>query len=67
MSERCKQCERYEKSLKEIAFDKDRHYAVVSYSFWCGSLCGHGKTMVFEKPMEYGKTRIGFVAAGFPN
>jgi hypothetical protein len=36
-------------SMTEIAFDKDRHYAVVSYSFWCGSLCGHGKTLVFEK------------------
>jgi hypothetical protein len=36
-------------SLSEIAFDKDHHYAAVSYSFWCGSLCGHGSTMVFEK------------------
>jgi hypothetical protein len=36
-------------SMSEIAFDKDRHYAVVSYSFWCGSLCGHGATVVFEK------------------
>jgi hypothetical protein len=36
-------------SMTEIVFDKDRHYAVVSYSFWCGSLCGHGKTLVFEK------------------
>lgn len=36
-------------SMTEIAFDKDRRYAVVSYSFWCGSLCGHGKTIVFEK------------------
>jgi hypothetical protein len=36
-------------SMTEIAFDKDRHFAVVSYSFWCGSLCGHGKTVVFEK------------------
>ncbi len=36
-------------SLTEIAFDKDRRYAVVSYSFWCGSLCGQGKTVVFEK------------------
>jgi hypothetical protein len=25
------------------------HYAVVSYRFWCGSLCGNGSTLVFEK------------------
>jgi len=36
-------------SMSEIAFDKDHHHAVVSYSFWCGFLCGHGKTVVFEK------------------
>ena len=36
-------------SLSEIAFDKGRTYAVVSYSFWCGSLCGNGATWVFEK------------------
>jgi hypothetical protein len=36
-------------SMTEIAFDKDHHYAVVIYSFWCGALCGHGRTLVFEK------------------
>lgn len=36
-------------SLSEIAFDKERTHAVVSYSFWCGSLCGNGATWVFEK------------------
>jgi hypothetical protein len=36
-------------SMSEIAFDKEHHYAVVSYSFWCGRLCGHGATVVFEK------------------
>jgi hypothetical protein len=36
-------------SVSEIAFDKEHHYAVVSYSFWCGSLCGNGSTVVFEK------------------
>jgi hypothetical protein len=36
-------------SMSEIAFDKDRTHAVVSYSFWCGSLCGNGATWVFEK------------------
>ena len=36
-------------SISEIAFDKEHRYAVVSYSFWCGSLCGNGSTLVFEK------------------
>jgi hypothetical protein len=36
-------------SMSEIAFDKEHDYAVVSYSFWCGSLCGNGTTEVFEK------------------
>jgi hypothetical protein len=36
-------------SLSEIAFDKDHHYAAVAYSFWCGSLCGHGSTVILRK------------------
>lgn len=36
-------------SMSEIAFDKERRHAVVSYSFWCGSLCGNGSTVVLEK------------------
>lgn len=36
-------------SMSEIAFDKDHRHAVVHFSFWCGSLCGHGSTKVFEK------------------
>jgi hypothetical protein len=36
-------------SMSEIAFDKGHTYAVVSYSFWCGSLCGNGGTWVFQK------------------
>lgn len=36
-------------SMSEIAFDKDHHFAVVSYHFWCGFLCGNGSTIVFEK------------------
>jgi hypothetical protein len=36
-------------SMSEIAFDKEHHFAAVRYSFWCGSLCGHGSTLVFEK------------------
>ncbi len=35
-------------SMSEIAFDKGHHFAAVRYSFWCGSLCGHGQTLVFE-------------------
>lgn len=35
-------------SMSEIAFDKERHFAAVTYAFWCGSLCGHGRTLVFE-------------------
>jgi hypothetical protein len=36
-------------SLSEIAFDKKNRHAVVSYSYWCGALCGNGSTLVFEK------------------
>jgi len=36
-------------SMSEIAFDKAHRHAVVSYSFWCGALCGNGSTLVFEK------------------
>ena len=36
-------------SMSEIAFDKEHRFAAVTYSFWCGSLCGHGSTLVFEK------------------
>ena len=35
-------------SMSEIAFDKNHRFAVVTYSFWCGSLCGNGSTLVFE-------------------
>jgi hypothetical protein len=35
-------------SMSEIAFDKGHHFAAVRYSFWCGSLCGDGRTLVFE-------------------
>jgi hypothetical protein len=36
-------------SLSDIAFDKAHRHAVIRYSFHCGSLCGHGYTLVFEK------------------
>jgi hypothetical protein len=36
-------------TMSEIAFDKDGRYAIVSYGFRCGMLCGHGATLVLEK------------------
>jgi len=36
-------------SLSEIAFDKGHRHAIVSYSFVCGGLCGHGNDLVLEK------------------
>jgi hypothetical protein len=36
-------------SMSEIAFDNEHQFAAVRYSFWCGSLCGHGSTLVFQK------------------
>lgn len=39
-------------TLSEIRFNADRTVAVVSYSFWCGSLCGNGSTLVFAKQKD---------------
>jgi len=36
-------------SLSEIAFDREHRYAVVSYRYWCGALCGDGAAFVFQK------------------
>jgi len=36
-------------TLSEIHFSKDHKLAVVSYGFYCGSLCGNGGTVVLEK------------------
>lgn len=36
-------------TIAEIAFDKAHRYAVMSFSFECGELCGHGGTIVLEK------------------
>jgi hypothetical protein len=36
-------------SISEVAFDKDHKYAVLTFSFYCGGLCGNGGTLVFEK------------------
>jgi hypothetical protein len=36
-------------TLSEIRFDKEHKLAIVSYGFFCGSLCGNGGTVVMEK------------------
>jgi hypothetical protein len=36
-------------TLSEIAFDIDHHHAVVTFSFWCGRLCGHGALLGLNK------------------
>ncbi len=36
-------------SVSEIAFDMNHKFAVFKFSFYCGGLCGHGGTLVFEK------------------
>ena len=36
-------------TLGEIRFDRDHTHAVVSFSFVCGGLCGHGSTLLLEK------------------
>jgi hypothetical protein len=36
-------------SVSEIAFSKDHRFAVFSYSYYCGPLCGQGRTMIFQR------------------
>jgi hypothetical protein len=36
-------------TLSEVVFDKDHHWAVMSFGFYCGRLCGHGGTIVLQK------------------
>jgi hypothetical protein len=36
-------------TVSEIRFDKTHTHAIVSYSFFCGSLCGNGGTVILEK------------------
>ena len=36
-------------TLSEIVFDQGHVHAVVSYSFYCGSLCGNGNTLTLRK------------------
>jgi hypothetical protein len=35
--------------LSEVVFAVGRGFAVMEFSFFCGSLCGHGGTLVFER------------------
>jgi hypothetical protein len=44
-------------SFSEIIFDKGHRSAMVSYSFVCGSLCGHGNTLVLERTVNRWKVR----------
>ena len=36
-------------SFSEIVFNQERTMAIFTYSFWCGSLCGNGATVLLEK------------------
>jgi hypothetical protein len=36
-------------TLSEVAFDRRHEYAVLSFTFYCGQLCAHGETIVFQK------------------
>ena len=36
-------------TLSEVAFDKTHQYAVMNFSFVCGSLCGHGEVVILQK------------------
>jgi len=35
-------------TFSEIAFDASHTHAAFSFSFWCGSLCGHGGVIIYE-------------------
>jgi hypothetical protein len=36
-------------SFSEIVFNQKHTMAIFTYSFWCGSLCGNGATVLVEK------------------
>jgi hypothetical protein len=44
-------------TLSEIIFDQRHVNAVVSYSFFCGSLCGNGNTLALRKVGKVWKVR----------
>lgn len=39
-------------TLSEIRFDKQHRQALVSYSFVCGELCGHGNLLIVTKDRD---------------
>jgi hypothetical protein len=39
-------------TLSEIRFNKEHRRAVLTYSFTCGMLCGHGNTLILKKVGE---------------
>ena len=39
-------------TFSEIVFDNSHTHAALRYSFVCGSLCGHGGTVVFTKERD---------------
>lgn len=36
-------------TLSEVAFDSEERHAVLSFSFVCGGLCGHGALVLYER------------------
>jgi hypothetical protein len=36
-------------TISEVIFDANRNRAAFHYSFYCGRLCGHSETVVYEK------------------
>jgi hypothetical protein len=52
-------------TLSEIGFDKQHRRAIVSYSFYCGMLCGSGNTLILRKAgnrWKVSKTCGGYVS-----
>jgi hypothetical protein len=39
-------------SVSEVAFDENHLHAFMSYGFYCGSRCGQGHNLLFEKSRE---------------
>jgi hypothetical protein len=50
-------------TFSEIVFNKQHTRAILSYSFSCGRLCGHGNFVVLKK--AHGKWKVGKVCGGW--
>ena len=50
-------------TFSEIVFDASHTHAAFSYSFHCGSLCGHGGTVVFA--LDHGKWKRAKATCGY--